>query len=345
MTYNASEDFVPNIDGDIPRVGELEAVTLTDSEKKYGIGTKPSRVASNPINQIWIQGIPPVLINERASSKSRVLDALACAIRSDVDKAKSRQTKEQIQTSAERIVSRKRKFLSDAEAKDKSVTEWAVEHHQDELSISCLLAEASDLLTDDNQSSLAYHSIFCGLRLVVTALDIILNTESDSLDIESIFNVLESVLERPILLFQGGPTYHIINSCTILLAHRINKLQYGDFDSAQFHKVLSVYNGSRMMLEKHRSKLPQRLRCRKLPTPNPAPRNGGPVIDLSGVSSCMSHNLQDCTFDDMFTKEGAGTIANHDQSKMQTCKSEELDINDNALMTVLSGIISKEIEI
>ena len=345
MTYNASEDFVPYIDGDIPRVGELGAVTLTDSEKKYGIATKPSRVASNPINQIWIQGIPPVHINERASSKSRVLDALACAIRSDVDEAKSRQAKEQIQTSTERIVSRKRKFLSDAEAKDKSATEWAVEHHQDELSISCLLAEASDLLTDDNQSSLASHSIFCGLRLLVTALDIILNTESDSLDIESIFNVLESVLERPILLFQGGPTYHIINCCTILLAHRINKLQHGDFGSAQFQKALSVYDGSRMMLEKHRSKLPQRLRCRKLPTLNPASRNGGPVIDLSGASSCMSQNFQDCTFDDMFAKEGAGTIATRDQSKMQTYKSEELDINDNAFMTVLSGIISKEIEI
>jgi hypothetical protein len=347
MTYSASEDFVPNIDGEFPRVGELDAMSLTDSEKKYGIGTKPSRVASNPINQIWIQGIPPVLVNERASSKSRVLDALACAIRSDVDEAKSSVTKEQMQNRIGR--SRKRKFLSDAEAKDKSATEWAVENHQDELSISNLLAEASDILTDDNESFLASHSIFCGLRLLVTALDVILNAETGRLDIESIFNILESVMERPILLFQGGPTYHIINSCTILLAHKINELQHGDLDNAQFHKALSVYNGSRLILERHRRKLPQRLRCHKLPTPTPTPtpRHGGPIIDLSGVSSSMSRNLQhsDCAFKVVSAKEGAGMLATHDQINIQTSKSEELDINDKSLLAVLSRVISKDIEI
>jgi hypothetical protein len=355
MTYNASEDFVPNIDGDIPRIGGLEAMSFTDTEKKYGIGIKPSRVASNPMNQIWIQGTPPVFVNERAPSRSRVLDALACALRSDVDCANSRQTKDQTRTITGSTVSRKRKFLSDAVAKDKSATEWAVENHQDELSISNLLAEASDLLSmssllaeasdllssNNKHPSLPSDSIFCGLRLLVTAMNAILNTKTNSLDIESLFDVLESVIERPILLHQGGPTYHIINSCTIRLAHKINTLQCNDLDNMQFQKALSVYNGSRMMLEKHRGKLPQRLRCCELPIPNHTQENGRPMIDLSGVSLCMSHNFQN--FND--ATERASILAVFERGIVQTSKSEELDINDTALLTVLSRVISKELEI
>lgn len=357
MTYNASEDFVPHIDGDIPRIDGLEAIiSFTDTEKKYGIGIKPSRVALNPMNQIWIQGTPPIFVNMIAPSRSRILDALACAIRSDVDFANSRQTKERIQTIAEISVSRKRKFLSNAVAKEKSETEWAVESHQDELSISNLLAEASDLLPmsnflaevsdlpsgDNKHSSLASDSFFCGLRLLVTATNAILNTQTENLDIESLFSILESVIERPILLHQGGPTYHIINSCTIRLAHKINSLQYNDLDNnMQFHKALSLYNVSRMMLEKHRDKLPQRLRCCELPIPNHTLGNGRPMIDLSGVSLCMSNNFQDFNS----ATERASILADQNRGIIQMSKSEEIDINDMALLTVLSRVISKELEI
>jgi hypothetical protein len=342
MTYNASEDFVPNIDWEIPRVGGLESESFTDSEKKYGIGMKPSSVASNPLNQIWIQGIPPIFVNEKAPSRSRALDALACAIRSDVDHAKSRQAKEQILITKGNTISRKRKFLSDAEAKDKSATEWAVENHQDELSIGNLLAEASDLVSDDKHSSLASDPIFCGLRLLVTAMNVILNTPTASLEIESLVDVLQTVIEWPILLYQGGPTYHIINSCTVRLAHIINTLQDEDIDNTQFRKALSVYNGSRMMLEKHRGKLPQRLQCCELPTPNHTlGKRERPMIDLSGVPSCMSDNF--LCFNNAIEK--ASILSSYDRGIVQTSKSEELDINDTALLTVLSRVISKEIEI
>jgi hypothetical protein len=98
------------------------------------------------------------------------------------------------------------------------------------------------------------------------------------------------------------------------------------------HKALDIYNGSRMTLEKHRSKLPLRLRCRKLPTPSPSTIHGEPVIDLSGVSTCMSLNLQNGTCNDVY--EGGG--------KMQTSNSYELDVNDKSLLTMLSRMILKE---
>ena len=52
---------------------------------KYGTATNPSYVAANPMNKMWIQGPPPVFINNEAPALSRSLDALACAIRSCCD--------------------------------------------------------------------------------------------------------------------------------------------------------------------------------------------------------------------------------------------------------------------
>lgn len=341
MVFNASEDLVPNIDETIPRVSELETVELLDdAEKKYGIGMSPSCVASNPMNQFWIQGVPPIFINEKASSQSRVLDAFACAIRSDVDKAKSREIVQTTRTG--RVVSRKQRFLldADAEAKERTATECAVDFHDEELSCTSILVESSILIAEDEQSSLSHHSIFSGLRLLKIALDVVLTTEPESLDIQSIFSVLEIMMEQPILLFQGGPTYHIINSCTILLAHKINNLQSNDLDSALLlHKALDIYNGSRMTLEKHRSKLPRRLQCRKLPTPSPSTIiSGGPVIDLSGLSTCMSLNLQDGACNDVYEEGGSNSLK---QSKMQTSKSDELDVNDNSLLTMCRMILKE----
>ena len=354
MIYNASEDDLPSIDEEIPRVSpphDVEGSRKRDAEKKYGINISPSHVASNPINQMWIQGAPPVLINEAAPPKSRVLDALACAIRSALDEAKSRQTKEPIQSSRGRIISRKRKFLSDAEAKDKSATEWVVEHHPDELSCSNLLAEASNLLKKDEEaSSPALPSIFGGHRLLAMALDVILGLdgEADNFQIQRIFNVLEGVMERPILLFQGGPTYHIFNNCAIFLAHIINKLHADGFNDvfakAQFEVALNVYNGSRIVLEKHRSKLPHRLRCHEIPRPNIAANNGELVIDMSNVSLCPSRNCQDCIAMGIPAKEVAKRLSiNIDKNNWQRSESEkEFDVNDHALLSVLCRIISQE---
>lgn len=357
MIYNASEEDLPYIDAEIPRISPPHDVggmsQISHAEKMYGISILPSRMASNPINQMWIQGAPPVLINENAPTKSRVLDALACAIRTTLDESKSRQTKEpSAQSSRGRIVSRKRKFLSDAEAKDKSPTEWAVEHHPDQLSCSNLLAQASNLLRNDEE---VLPSMFSGHRLLVSALEVIVNMdrESGNFQLHSILNVLEGILERPILLSQGGPTYHIMNNCAIFLAHIINKLKASGLDtnSDQFAHALNVYNGSRIVLEKHRSKLPYRLHCHEMPTPNitAAASNGGLVFDMSNVPLCLSSNCQESVAMGITTAEVARRLVSNKYDKnnhwQRTESEREFDVNDRALLAVLSRIISQEEQI
>ncbi|KAL7537786.1 hypothetical protein ACHAXR_008077 [Thalassiosira sp. AJA248-18] len=362
MINSASEGDLPNIDSEIPRVSPPHDVdglmVSTDAEKKYGIGTSPSRVASNPINQMWIQGAPPVLINEDAPARSRILDALACAIRSSLDEAKSKQTKDPItQSSRGRIISRKRKFLVDAEAKDKSVTEWALEHHPEELSSVSLLATASHLLKTEEEASAPVPSILIGHRLLVSALNVTLNMDREtenSSQLQASCHVLEGIVERPSLLFQGGPTYHIINNCAIFLAHKINTLYPESLKSAaalsQFEAALNVYHGSRMVLEKHRNKLPHRLRCHEIPKPDiaSAEDDAGPVIDFSQSLLCPSRNCLDCVTVGMTAAETAKRVAsatNEDKSHHGQTKSElekEFDVNDRALLGVLSQIISQE---
>ena len=274
MLYNASKDDLPKID--VPKISipnDIKAPKTTNAENKYGINTSMSHVASNPINQMFIQGVPPILIIETAPSKSRALDALACVIRSSLDEAISRQTKDPIQSSKGRIISRKRKFLErqeDAEAKDKSVTERAVNHHPDDLSCENLLTKASRLFEQDSPT---LPILFGGHRLLVSALDVFLHSKKEP-QFQKILDVLEKMLERPMLLSQGGPTFHLLNNCVICLARIINKFHADGlndvFAKAQFEVALNIYNASRVVLEKHRSKLPQRLRCHEIPRPTTA---------------------------------------------------------------------------
>ena len=93
MIHNASEAALPDIDDAIP---PLPAPQQSggggggDTVAKYGTATNPSYVAANPMNKMWIQGPPPVFINNEAPALSRSLDALACAIRSCCDQANAR---------------------------------------------------------------------------------------------------------------------------------------------------------------------------------------------------------------------------------------------------------------
>jgi predicted nucleotidyltransferase len=374
MIHGASESDVPIIDLEFPRVPipndvDKSSNKTTDAEKKYGIRTSPSSVASNPLNQMWIQGAPPILIDESAPARSRVLDALACAIRSSLDFAKAKQTKEPTtQSSRGRIISRKRKFLFDAEeAKAKSATEWVVEQNPEDLSCTNLLATSSKLLMEEEESlsrsPVALRSIYRGHQLLVSALDIIVNVdgESECFWVQNIVNVLEEIVEHPVLLFQGGPTYHIINNCAILLARIVNKLHannviQNESARAQFNVAMNIYNGSRLVLEKHKSKLPCQLQCHEIPIPNIAASatNGEPLIDLSRVSICQSYNCQQCFAadvpPDVLATRVASTIVGHQLRRLsdQSLSSRsafdldrEFDVNDRVLLGALSRIINK----
>jgi len=164
---------------------------------------------------------------------------------------------------------------------------------------------------------------------------------------QSLIEVLEVIMERPISLFQGGPTYHIVNNCAILLAHEINDLHLDGLvdESARtkFHTAVNIYNGSRMVLMKHRSKLPQRLRCHEIPAPNIAPTAGEPVVDLRTVPLCRSRNCQDCVAAGIPAKEVALRVSNYDESRRDQSELEkEFDMNDQSLLALLSRIISNE---
>ncbi|KAL3768787.1 hypothetical protein ACHAWU_006888 [Discostella pseudostelligera] len=333
MIYNASEDALPDVDcimhGYSPPLCETN---LTEAEKKYGIRILTSCIASNPINQMWTQGVPPIFINELAPPNSRALDALACAIRSAVDRDKTKPVTIITQTRSGRNICRKRQYHSDAEVKDKSATEWAVEQHPDDLSSCNLLAQASSLLTHHKEFYLASDSIFCGLPLLVKATELVLDSATKEVQIHNIFTVLEAVLECPMYLFQFGPTYHIIHSCAIVLAQKINEVKH-DPDSALFEKALSIYNGTRMVLENHRSKLPSRLQCRELPLPDFSPRNRGPAIDISNFSLCFSRNCSGRIIPDKTSKE----------ILLSSNESEQLDANDQVLLALLSRVLSQEL--
>jgi hypothetical protein len=91
MMYNANENKLPNIDDSIPRVCcGAPAKFQTETEREYGVYCGASAIASDPKNQMWIQGAPPVYLNNEAPLNARSLDAVACAIRSCCDQANSR---------------------------------------------------------------------------------------------------------------------------------------------------------------------------------------------------------------------------------------------------------------
>ena len=93
MMHNASEDALPEIDGAIPKINNnndsnsCPARTANEVMAKYGCDTHPSSVAADPDNQMWMQGPPPVFLNNEAHLISRSLDAFACAVRSCCDQA------------------------------------------------------------------------------------------------------------------------------------------------------------------------------------------------------------------------------------------------------------------
>lgn len=97
MMYNGSEKDVPDVDSTIPPVdtrGQLgpnaSSVMHDPVEEKYGIKTDLFSITSDPKNKNWVQGAPPVFLNNEAPLHSRVLDAVSCAVRTCCDFANTR---------------------------------------------------------------------------------------------------------------------------------------------------------------------------------------------------------------------------------------------------------------
>ena len=84
MVYNGNESNVPNIDGTVPPLGCGSSPDMDCSnavEMKYNVKTDVVSVLADAKNRNWIQGAPPVYLNNEAPLYARSLDALACAVR------------------------------------------------------------------------------------------------------------------------------------------------------------------------------------------------------------------------------------------------------------------------
>ena len=121
--------------------------------------------------------------------------------------------------------------------------------------------------------------------------------------IQSLLKVSNAVIEKPILLYQPGPTYHMVSNAAIQLCHLLSGLHankkgdnssMGEMESILFDEVLDTYIALRKILNAHRRKLPLLLRCHGLPRPKLENINkpGTSFIDLAETLMCSSRGCQ-----------------------------------------------------
>jgi len=365
MVYNASEIDLPSIDDAIPQIPSNGKPNLTNSvEQKYQTSTDHSKIASNPANQMWVQGAPPVFINNEAPPLSRCLDALACAIRSCCDQANDRFSK--------------MSGLNGGDAGNgscaPSVTSLAVTSNQNELCARNMVLSAYTLLQQSENAN--KNETNHGHNLLVHCMDAFLEggDESDTggisdSQIQSLLSACNTILSYPYLLYQCGPTYHMICNAAILLCHMLNGLyskanRLNDMEATLFDEVLDTYLGVRKLLNAHRKKIPLLLRCHGLPRPNLLKMAKGSHVEsfinlgetqmcasrgcqgfvLMACSPCVAaeraqaaeQNRQDGMLDGKDDFEDLGT--GFDSSLNDLAK--EVDLDDDALLSILGNIVA-----
>eukprot|EP00562_Extubocellulus_spinifer_P019767 CAMPEP_0178598568 /NCGR_PEP_ID=MMETSP0697-20121206/32819_1 /TAXON_ID=265572 /ORGANISM="Extubocellulus spinifer, Strain CCMP396" /LENGTH=894 /DNA_ID=CAMNT_0020236359 /DNA_START=322 /DNA_END=3006 /DNA_ORIENTATION=+ len=400
MIHNAAEDALPDIDEAIPPLpappqGQDRG---GDADVKYGVSSNPSLIVSNPINQMWIQGPPPVFINNEAPALSRSLDALACAVRSCCDQANAR-----FEGMAKELEAQNGGGIGGSgggggeEACDSggcgklSATGTAVMANEEELCSRNMVLSAFTLLQQHETAAAVPGgggqgtvSKNHGHHLVVSAMDAFLEGGDEEeaggftdSQIQSLLSVCNTVIEHPLLLYQAGPTYHMISNAAVLLCHLLNGMHAqrgaggeapGEMEAALFDEVLDTYLAVRKLLSIHRRKLPVRLRCHGIPRPNLAvgtSEPGAPFIDLGetlmcGSRGCQAFVLMACS--PCVAAERARSAAQKQQAAAQQEAAangidvgfedisefdrelfdigQEFDLDDDDLLNVLSRIIA-----
>ena len=369
IVHNAEDDTLPEIN-DIPSVGgSAEESNPSHFDKKYELACKPSDIVCSRMNQSWIQGAPPVFINNDAPTLSRVLDALSCAIRSCCDQAN------------ERFRMMAKGFGAD-DGNDGHMytpTTGAVMRNQNELCSRNLVMSAFTLL-QQYESSSSSTSLNRTLHTIISAMDAFLEGGDEEEDagftdsqIQSLLSVCNTIIEHPRLLYSGGPVYHMISNATSLLCHLLNAMhsrlsldsQAGDLEVALFDEVLDTFTCIRKILMNHRKKLPTKLACHWIPRPNNSQpgtdsRKGVPFIDLGETLMCSSRGCQGFILmgcspcvaaeraqvsekrrsDEMKKEDTLADGKANDFGKELHDLGLEFDMDDDALLNVLSRIIS-----
>eukprot|EP00429_Kryptoperidinium_foliaceum_P009687 CAMPEP_0176003088 /NCGR_PEP_ID=MMETSP0120_2-20121206/988_1 /TAXON_ID=160619 /ORGANISM="Kryptoperidinium foliaceum, Strain CCMP 1326" /LENGTH=736 /DNA_ID=CAMNT_0017335709 /DNA_START=42 /DNA_END=2252 /DNA_ORIENTATION=- len=302
MIYNADEKRLPDIDKSIPppeRPSSNGGSNATEME--YNVKMNPSHIASDPKNKNWIQGAPPVYLNNEAPLPARSLDALACAVRTCCDQANGRFA----------AISKEAKSDMEDIPQDTIITPTttAVLAHETELCSRNMVLSAFTLLQQYEAATPSSHKNQ-GIHLVISAMDAFLdNGDEDDTggftdsQIQSLLSVCNTVIENPLLLHHGGPTYHMVSNAAVMLCHLLNGMyamkgpegikKQGDMEAAMFEEVLDTFIAVRKLLVIHRRKLPVKLRCHGIPRPSLGlPEEGKPFIDLGETLLCACRGCQ-----------------------------------------------------
>jgi hypothetical protein len=369
MIYNADEKRLPNIDSSIPPVERPnQQMGATATELEYNVKTNPCHIASDPKNKNWIQGPPPVYLNNEAPLPARSLDALACAVRTCCDQANGRfaaiskeaNTAEMEPIPQETII---------------TPTTTAVLAHENELCSRNMVLSAFTLLQQYEAATPSSHKNQ-GIHLVISAMDAFLdNGDEDESggftdsQIQSLLSVCNTTIENPLLLHHGGPTYHMVSNAAVMLCHLLNGMyamkgpegvqKEGDMEAAMFEEVLDTFIAVRKLLVIHRRKLPSKLRCHGIPRPSLGlPAEGKPFIDLGETLLCACRGCQGFVLmacspcvaaeraQNAATKRRveaareAEVQAGDDMDKELDDLSNDFNLDDDALLGMLSQLIS-----
>jgi hypothetical protein len=308
MIYNANETLLPNIDEALPPPSNLSSqqaiggnIPNSVAELKYNVKIDCRSIICDPKNKNWIQGAPPVYLNNEAPLHARALDAIACAVRTCCDQANSRFA--EISKEAATASS-----LAHAIPVDTIMTPTttAVMAHENELCSRNIILSAYALMQQHDSAHQGRRRNE-GQHMVISAMDAFLeNSEEEGQSgftdsqIQSLLSVCNTVLENPFLLHHAGPTYHMVTNAAVLLCHLLNGMyamqedgSLGPMESTLFEEVMDTLIPIRKLLTIHRRKLPVKLRCHGIPRPRmDEPKNGQPLVDLGETLLCPCRGCQ-----------------------------------------------------
>jgi len=279
LIHNSSEQNLPNINELFPPIVVGEEQIL-----KNHVGFT---IAYEPRNQMWMQGSPQIYLNKNARPLSRILDALACIVRTCCDQDTMSKNKE---SGVELIP---------------SATVTAVMENFEQLCPRNLIMSASDMLSQYESKS---STRFKGLHLMISAFSAFISADPknegkyNASQVQSLLSVAVTIIEQPQLLYQCGPTYHAVSNCAILLAHMINGLHSrgDDLNESErflFGETIDTYCSLRKVLNMHYRRLPVRIRCHEIPH---AKRCSVPhfvdLIEVGAGAICSSKSCQSFIF-------------------------------------------------
>mmetsp|Transcript_20839 Transcript_20839/g.34074 ORF Transcript_20839/g.34074 Transcript_20839/m.34074 type:complete len:386 (-) Transcript_20839:248-1405(-) len=319
--HDAAEDSLPDIDESLPRLNsnnQCGAVNTNSSQ------IKANAVATNPINQMWMQGSPPVFLNNEASLVSRSLDAFACAVRSCCDQANHQ---------FEDIAKASGMDVPSHYSLGPTPTTTAVMANEHELCSRNIVLSAKSLL--DQHSGMSNGRVKRhGLYMIASAMSAFLeNGEMEesggggsgggggtvggftNTQIKNLMSACDIIIQHPLLLHSPGPIYHMASNAAILLCHLLNGIHANyragavagaggtsnsKVEGILFDEVLDTFMATRKALNIHRKNLPVKLRCHGIPRPsgvgpfdkkmdnNPE----APFIDMGETLMCLRRGCQ-----------------------------------------------------